>query len=515
MVAVVIVGGGVWVGYDRYAQAEERARLVRELADFVVPEVVYNGITYTVGDSTPLPVLRIAYAAVLSRLDPLYGLEGTEPDKLVQSVDDLENFQSSLGASYDPSQALYITKLFPIDFLRAAADTERARQDFVAAPSDTRLRAYEQSLRTTVRGGQSYVDDLLNFLDTQDTGVKKGLAFFDGETTLSDYTASLAEYRKTLAWASAAVDRRDACFDRVGDGCPSLQDTLAKLAAGTTTASVAAALPSQVETNRALLTKYMRGSSEATVGKVVALTGSPCFAQFDPVYYLSMQIPQGSSTAYSLGLLNDIYFYDSAKHPTDARYTPELKAAVPYVYQSASNLYMCLASGNDLVRAITLDTLAHRFGVRSPVITEPDLVARTASAGSELVHVGERALAARQGTATVYATERTLLIAHEHGARFDELIEDAIANEDAAAVYAANNEKLPLATLFLARSYLPLLMLTYNLSVSPQPLVLTTPYYFTITQFGLVPYSALESTYSPAQMLAMMLRGSAIQKKRP
>ena len=60
---------------------------------------------------------------------------------------------------------------------------------------------------------------------------------------------------------------------------------------------------------------------------------------------------------------------------------------------------------------------------------------------------------------------------------------------------------------------LPLLLLTYNESVSPKPLALTTPYYFTITQFGLVPYSALGSRYSPAQMLTMMLTGAAIQKK--
>ncbi len=127
----------------------------------VIETVSVQGGTYHVdrgfvstSDAVPVQparkigALRLAYALTLAKRSPLIALAGTDADKLDTATTQLEAVQNALAdlQSEENDKRLIRNTLFPIRWLRALADTERARQAFLTNSSDQNETRYRAAL---------------------------------------------------------------------------------------------------------------------------------------------------------------------------------------------------------------------------------------------------------------------------------------------------------------------------------------------------------------------------------
>lgn len=165
-VAALLIG--LWSAWARRASSVLSAMLAHAR---VSETVSFKGIEYLVVDgelhasSTPAPSVRLkvfglAYEKALARRSPLFSLAGTDPDELGRSVDKLEATKEGLATMQpdERSSTLVDQDLFPIEFLRSAAQLERDRLAFLATGNAADGKTYEKRFFETVRLYQKELD---------------------------------------------------------------------------------------------------------------------------------------------------------------------------------------------------------------------------------------------------------------------------------------------------------------------------------------------------------------------
>lgn len=551
-VILLLIFGGIVIFYHLQAP-EDTAALESELNGYLVPPVTIGNVSYTVQNgvvqqggkdvdaATQAEVLRIAYASVMSRIDPVFGMEGTDPDRLIASVNDLTSTDHSIAALYDLADAAVLQQsLYPIDMLDSAAQTERDRQALITAPSLATAQQYYTSLGDTIAYDIAFSQGLETLLTNNSSIDHAGpLMFFGGYTSGAQYANAIQQYLSALQADKQQVALRSGCLQYFSSQCPSLSDALATLTAPQTadTQVSASSTPADVSGDRTIMEAFLSGqalgSSESGFF-TVALPQSSCFPQMPVTYYLVWTHPgSNGTTVFDPAFISDIYFYDT-KTFVDPRVTPTLSSQVPYLYQSAANPYMCLTSGDDLTRLMTVSTIRSTLAnaplfagdasssiasleqtiVSSDVVNEADVVTYLNQLRDMLQSEGEAGLASTIGASKVFEIEDLLAISTERSANFDEIVEDAVTHENAVSVYAAKGAPISLSFMLLARSYSPFLLLTYNGSVSSSSLAITTPFSTTISNFQLVSYNdTVSKLYSPQQTLNMMRLGAKLENQ--
>ena len=499
-----------------YAEGRERAQqavLSTELADFIVPANA---------DRRDAAALRAAYAAALARLDPLFGMSGTDPDKLGESTDDLATYISRIASLYDRKERDIITRVWhPLSFLKGMAETERARQELIITPSLPHARAYYRLLGETIDSADEYAAELAEEFRTNTSFPTYTVAFIGGWSTPQLYAAALEDYRRDLTDKKKQFLIRAQCLNNFSEKCPSLTEAFAALTASSTisTSGQRPGVPQAVvDTTKIIRTHFSVASNKAggAHGPLIVLNDSPCFTNVPLAYYQSWAKNDDQGKSFALYYVNDLYFYDAETYNTP-QITPEIAKEIPYLYQSAANLYLCPASGDDLTRALALDTVAPLLmeDTGNDILYETDLVASLEKIKSRLA-VGEKALAQELSEEEILALEKNVHIALERSPRFDEIIRDVLANNSLVEVLAARNNPVPLSALLMSRGYAPLLLLSYNASVSPKPLRLMAPRITNMLDSRLTSYNnVLKAIYSPEEILALMSRWRQVQFETP
>jgi len=509
LVAAVFVAVSYFY-YERNQRAQA-AQLSVELKDFIFP---------TIPETTDARALRVAYAAVLNRLDPIFGMEGTDPDKLGESVDNLAVSVSRVASLYTGSGKDLIERVWhPIQFLKDIAAAERARQELITSPSSEDAHTYYRLLGNAIDSASTYAATLADVFRTNGAFSKHTVTFIGGLSTPPLFAAALEDYRTSLADKKRQLLVREACLDDYSEKCPSLENAFAALTASSTMSFDEShpPVPQIVRENAEIVRLNYSAASgmvRGTPGPLIVLNDSPCFTNTPTSYYQSWIAGTERQKSFALYYVNDLFFYD-AKTFNGPHVTPQVKKEIPYLYQPAANLYLCPVSGDDLTRAITLDTLYPLLAGGAPassgdMLYEADIISSVEKLKTRLI-VGEKVLAQEIGEEKILVMERILHIARERSPRFDEVIYDAISNNSLIEVLALRKEPISLSAVLMSRGYAPLFLLSYNTSVS-EPLRLVTPSFFDTSDFRLVSYNdVLKMIYNRAEILAFMSRWRQVQ----
>ena len=142
-----------------------------------------------------------------ARHAPLFGISGTDPQRLDTALDALEQARGRLAAAQtDPLDSARIGFAYPVEFLRLVARTETARLEFMQAPSYARAREYERLLAATadegVRSAYGFVAALDAILDETETPAVYTLSGLIDEEALRDAGRSLLRRQRDLATES-------------------------------------------------------------------------------------------------------------------------------------------------------------------------------------------------------------------------------------------------------------------------------------------------------------------------
>lgn len=514
-----------------------------QLRDFIVPLISIDGNIYTVengkvlndgksvSDSTTKMVLLLAHAAVLNRIDPLFALDGTDPDKLGKSLQEMKDVVARILPFYNSQDALKIkNNLFPLDFLNSLADAESTRQILIKTPSKSTATEYYKKLEAAINLNTEYTKKMETlFKDPDITGDSLGrFGFIGGYSTPSKYASAMNKYRLLIEDRRIELEKRIVCLDEFSSECPSLKNAFAKLTQiSDITFAPQDSMPEEVRDNQQLVKTLLATFTPSGPHNfpTVVLENSPCFINSRYTYYQTWtNTDSDGGRKFSLHVINDLYFYDS-KTFKDVRVTPYVKKNIPYIYQPAANLYMCAESGQDLMRAITLDEIRARIPnikdialiapstvelgkkiIAQDTIYEAEIRAYVDGLASLLSARGEKKFLEKTNLETVLEVEKILLMWKQLSPRFDEVIRDVTSNENNVIRFGQKGAPIPLFTVMLARSLLPITLLSYNQSVAPHGLDITIPMDYDLAEFHLISYNnELKKTYSEKQIQDMML----------
>jgi hypothetical protein len=349
----------------------------------------------------------------------------------------------------------------------------------------------------------------------------------------------LKQYRLQIENKKNELNKRVKCFGNFSSDCQSLADAFKSVVS--TEKSISnfkiEPLPKNVADNNRLLSLFSKNSLSKLSQKnqitkcdlpIIMITNSPCFTNSTTTYYQALSYFRKDEKVFSLNIANDIYFYDSKTY--EGRQIPPLaKKELPFIYQRAANLYMCTSSGNDLTRAITLDTIKSLI-TNEPVIDrnvlelsdandlqekiskgnvtyEPEIDSYITELKISLSKYEEIGLSKIIGKEKVLHIERLISIYDQKSPRLNEIINNV--NETNITVEKLDTQEIniPLTVLFYMRGYYPFLLLSYNNSVSDKPLKFVIPESYDFAKFGLVSYNdVIKNTYNKSEMLTMMVR---------
>jgi hypothetical protein len=145
---------------------------------------------------------RLEWFVEANRLDPIFALEGTDPDELEESLAYLEAQRDAFAQYYSESDAETIrTSLYPMQFLRLLPELERTRQNMLAEPSTEKALAYSALLVRTIDSYEADARNLARALQHLDLSTYRFV--YVGGSTKTDVMASTlleiagrAEYQK-------------------------------------------------------------------------------------------------------------------------------------------------------------------------------------------------------------------------------------------------------------------------------------------------------------------------------
>lgn len=534
---------------------QENNLLKSQLKNFIVSPVSLDGKIYDVengdvkyeGNSVPekteSQILRIAYSSVLSRLDPIFGMEGTDPDKLSGSVKDLEASLGHIASLYDKNDEKTIgDNLYPVEFLKSVAETEKARQESIYAPSFQNTERYYKKIEGIIDMGISYLGHLEKIYRNDKKLSHVTFHFFGGYSTDQSYASAAVNAQNELENKKLELNNRLSCLNYFSTDCPSLKKALSNSGAapeldGSATGDI---IPENIAANAEIFNLYVGNgqskNSSAPKFPVTVLGKSKCFPDENQAYYQPwLRTDQYGNEFFAIGFIGDLYFYNT-KYNSNLLIGGMAKEGLPYLYQPAANLYMCQEAGSDLSRAITIDTVRSSL-ISNPVangidiktagaalaqlenkitgnnaVYEYDTASYVETLRSLLSSLGETRLSGIIGRQKVLYMEKIISIYRQKSPRFDEIIRDIIFTNAIVETFIKEKARVDIPTLFLSRSYPSLLLLTYNKSAFDAPLQMTTPEPLNLSAFDLISYNEkLKYRYNQNEILEMMRAGRKLQ----
>ncbi|HEY4486716.1 MAG TPA: hypothetical protein VJB70_03210 [Candidatus Paceibacterota bacterium] len=532
------------------AVGQEASLLRSELSSFIVPDISFGNIYYTVNGGHVFYkdkaisgvieklILKTAYASVHNRLDPIFAIEGTDPDALIKSLKKLEASRLHIANLYQSEENFPQKALYPIEFLHFLAKTEKARQIVINQPSNVAIWTYYQSLYKTIVEYIEYIkilQEVLHDIENQTENIT--FNFIGGTTTPSLYIEALEGILTTAEEKKVIVKKRMACFKVFSPNCSVLPESFHKLVLVSPEEfngfSKLEKIPETITENEEVLNLYTKATKQISNEKkypIVSIPKSKCLSN-EPTYYaLQEELLQNGQKVFRLNFLNDIYFYDTEKH--SANYLKELRLrGVSFLFQPITNLYMCPEISRDLSGTVTAstiyDTLTKRnllFDIDLRILTDTvttQRVLQEAEIGESMYSIatllnnnGEQVLKERFGAEHVFFAERLLSLFKQRSPYFDSMVNMVVSHNDIVeALFRTKTDSTP-HTIFLSRNYPALLLLTHNESFmghSPKFMSLKTSNF---TDFKLVSYNKdLKHVYNQKQILEIMLHGREVQKR--
>ncbi|MDP3726120.1 MAG: hypothetical protein Q8R36_02895 [bacterium] len=530
--------------------------LKTELSSFIVPPIsIYNNqyfvergnvrSAYSVYPFEENIALRIAHAIVLNKFDPLFAIEGTDPQELKLVVEKLDASLNEISALFNAKeQAIIKDTFYPISFLNALSENEKLRQEFIHTPSYARSLKYYQSLKRVIDLYDAYAERLKFVFQNISTNSQNATYnFIGGNLTPSSYVSLLENIRAEIKNRKSELKKRTSCLRYFSSSCPSLKTAFYNFTqphvGATPIKTDRNAIPSTIFQNKNIIDAYFEISAhDKKILPILVLQSSSCFVDFSPVYYKTRKYfnDDVKNKVFEPIFLNDIYFYDARNHPSP--YIIALrKKGIEYVYQTITNLYMCPDIEEDYFRLITLDTirelllknklfandktdsvniaagLLEKRIIASETVYEVDMIAYVDALKLLLRKLGEAELSRSMGEDKVLYIEKLLSIYNQKTPRLDEVLANVILDNNIINALVRMKSGTTLNQFFLGRSYPTLFLLTYNQSVVTGAPKLLQSKTLNLTDFRLVSYvHTLKNIYSVANVLDIIRRGRESEK---
>ncbi len=341
---------------------------------------VENGIVTsesgnTIKPSEDLSALKTAYALIMARRSPLFGITGTNPNTLKQSVDELKNVVEDLAKKQGGRKdaAMVASSLYPIDFLYSLSTLEENRLKFLASGANLDWKNYDQSLRDTIRAGKRDIENFKKSMQEIIGGKSMRFIGLNGAMTTESMLETISSIEEGMSRNENMLLKRNLCISGKTKFCDKM--------------AIEIPAASQLQENHKapadrkippLMTKVSELFSEASgrpiekSGMIVVLERSNCFGALPgPYYFLVRTINDNGERIFRLFYAEDIFFYPTHPESSGAmnRYL-NTKLGVSFSLLNPANFYMCPEVGNDMGRTYgTLATTA--FAKEHPSLAVP------------------------------------------------------------------------------------------------------------------------------------------------
>ncbi len=273
LAGVIIVGSG----YLLFRPASPAAFYYGQLASAGLKDL---------SPTSPVTALRTAYARELARRDPILGLAGTDPEKLLKETGVLATTLKRLEAfQKSASDKQAIKALYPVDFLRSVAQAEVARRAFINSGSEVDRATYDAALITAAAAGSR---DAKNFTTAlypynKELGTAS-LVSVGGSMTADRINAVASSTESRFIVITERIARRERCLsfdigscDKTGLRMELPQPTDVTVSAET------------LATAREIQNLYARVSGRPSDRTIIALPSSICVAQLHAPYLFTVQ----------------------------------------------------------------------------------------------------------------------------------------------------------------------------------------------------------------------------------
>ncbi|MEK7628886.1 MAG: hypothetical protein AAB421_05765 [Patescibacteria group bacterium] len=449
------------------------------------------------------------------RLEPLFAISGTDPDKLRRAISNLETATSKLSELQKTNTEMrYVQEsLYPIQFLYSLANLEETRLALIASPSNANAIAYERSLMYTIREGAranmrfarairgltrlslSKTPDLYSLagLITKDSFEKAALANRERFRT-----ATYIAYRRWICRITQLCFQNDTSPFLSKDLPPPPQDSADPL------------YIKRVE-DFFLLTKIVATSTPEKIS--IILSQSACIRELPAPYHYLLFAEKKVRSRDTVHFTNDIFFTPTEKRP-GAILALLAEQGINHAIVRPLLFYQCPESQYDLgMLSAIKNTLA--IAKKSPGVA-PVTRARLFNAPSDTmafkyVHAALQEKDLTPDKKLVY--EEILLQLEARNTRFDVLIQEIATVIDTRASQVARDVPFELNALnmFLTHSAFSSLFLTHDTSVIKEVATLTerAPQY-------LAEYEATHARFSELQFTvgvdALVRASTALRK---
>ncbi len=358
---------------------------------------VENGIVTsesgdTIKPSEELDALKATYALTMARRSPLFGIAGTNPNTLKQTVDELKNVVEDLAKAQDnPRDATMVaSSLYPIDFLYSLSALEENRLKLLASGTNTDSDNYEKSLRDTIRAGKR---DIENFKKSfQKIIGAKSMRFLGlgGAMTTESMLETISLIQEGISRNENILLKRNLCIsgktkfcDKTAIEIPAFRKLITNLKKPS-----GKNIPPLIANAREILMEASGRPIEKN-DILVVLERSNCLGALPGPYYLWVRtLTDNGEPTFRIFYAEDLFFLPrSAEGSGTMNRYQYTKLGVSFSLLNPTVFYMCPEIGSDISRAYgTLATTA--FAKEHPSLAVP---ARNLLLESSLVTYGHDA----------------------------------------------------------------------------------------------------------------------------
>jgi len=334
------------------AQVKESVTFGAQTYRVVGGDVYLDGTKVT--GTAALPMLKLAYEVTLARRSPLLALPGTDPVELRAATTNLVEIEMRLAAlQSNGTNAKLVTRLYPVAFLRRAADLEEARQTLLAVPTPQHARSYRMLISRTLREKEEALQDFTNAFASATATSTEHIALFSGVLSSTTVRLVLDTFTHNLSRERATVAARIRCSTGIVRDCSVLPPaTIPKIA---TTID-----ETPPELTREILALWGSVfSTQPPAYTVVRLPNSVCLPDAGPVYVTLSTQKHQQDTYTSLTRVDDLLFYDLSKL-ADSGYVAYMKKTYGMRYSPINpfKFYICAQIGIDHGTAVATAKLA-------------------------------------------------------------------------------------------------------------------------------------------------------------
>ena len=487
-----------------------------------------------IGDAS-LAELRREWFVTINRIDPIFALEGTDPENLRSSVEMLGKQEESIAAIYPDEEGAAIREaLYPIAYLSKLPELEARRSELTEADSAA-VAKYASLQREAIL---VYEQDIRRLIDTMHEYGRSDWTLATiggGQTTIEETIESLEKIEEYAHALRVQSTGRTKCLRRYAASCERIQDALARRASSIAEVGEA---PSEHYDVVPILTRLHQGAphfADPQSMPKVAMR-SACYPESGAM--LPWTTPIHGKKARRISVADDIYMHDvgslfASNDEAQIRLHGSTTmsranaAGVRYLYQISGNAYLCPDAGIDfgnVARVIGMRDVLEDGSIFTPPVSETmSALEKRLISGDPVSLADAREYAYRAarfvaengitrsievlGSDQYDSLESAIALYREASFATDEILNATFLENNYVLQNAAEHSVIPLRDVIMARSSPSVLFLSFNSTIAQEPRFIGRFVPVDIARYHFTTYSTLRNAgMSDADIARALLR---------